>query len=200
MSKVKKSGPLKYEILYIVSNELSEQEVEKISEQINKIIEDSKAVIINAQSLGKRQLAYQIQKYNHGYYNLAVFESAGENVAKIDRLVRQMREILRYCIVRHVPKRIIPSGISSQESVSRRGGIIEKAKETKEETKIETPKSADIEEKPVIETVKTETKEAQEKEEVKKEEKKEEKEIKEEAPKEDLDKKLDDILEAKNLF
>lgn len=114
MSKVKKSGATRYEILYIVANKFTEDEVREINSRVNKIIEGNGGVIIESDLLGKRKLAYRIQKYDHGYYNLIIFDSKGEKVATMERLIRMMKEIIRHVIVVHQVKSIVPA-ISKKE-------------------------------------------------------------------------------------
>lgn len=199
MSKLKKTGPLKYEILYIVSNKFSEKEVEKINGKALKIISDQKCAIIKTKNLGKRQLAYKINKDNYGYYNLIVFESEGKKIALIDKAVRQMREILRYAIVRYIPERIALESSAAKAKSAPSSKTVEKIEEAKNKTAARKEEKAE-EEKAELQTKKEEkiTEEKSDKAaDAKNEAKKEEKAQKDD---EDLNKKLDDILEAKNLF
>lgn len=186
MSKTKPSGAISYEILYIISNKFSEEEAEKISEQIQKIIADTKANIVKIENIGKKPLAYEIKGNEYGYYTLIVFDSETKNIATIDRLIRQMHEILRYLIVRYIPRRIISAPNSSELRVSRRGGL---AEEAPAETKPEKNKQEkNLDEKLEEEDLKEKTENKQ------KPEEKKEKEAK------NLDEKLEEILDAKNLF
>jgi len=169
MSKTKKDNLARYEILYIVSNEFSEDEVNGIDAKVQKIIEDNKAKVTKKTSLGKRQLAYKIQKFDYGYYNLIIFETERENIANIDRLVRQMREILRYCIVINESDDVESLKSKEQSPKIKEKKVITKTNK-KDSPKPAAPKPSSI------------------------------KKTKDEEEKSGLDKKLDDILEAKNLF
>ncbi len=187
MSKTKKTNIARYEILYIVSNEFSEDEVVEMDKKVQKIVEDNKAKILKKESLGKKRLAYKIKKFDYGYYNFIIFETERENVIKIDRLVRQMREILRYCIV--VNNEDYESPKPKDEKEVKEAIEEEKSKDTEvKDTKI---KDAKVDkDKSIID---------EEKKDIKiKDAKVEDSEVDED--KDNLDKKLDDILEAKNLF
>lgn len=100
MSKVKPSGDSRYELLYIISNEFSEDEVKPIAEKVNNLIKDSQGQIIRAEEWGKKRLAYHIKKFQYGYYNLVEFTLSGANLAKLERSIRLANDILRHQIVR----------------------------------------------------------------------------------------------------
>lgn len=186
MSKTKKSNSALYEILYIVSNKFSEDEVEKIDKKVEKIIKENKGIITNKESLGKKRLAYPIKKFDYGYYNLIVFDTQKLNIANIDRLVRQMREILRYCIVLNVPKQIIKKKIEP----------VVKPKKEKSQIVNLSDKEEDVDKTDKV------TQEGKIKEEKKstKDDKKSDKVVIDKTDQDNLDQKLDDIIEAKNLF
>lgn len=99
MSKVKKSGKKHYEMLYIVSNRFTEEEVEPIVEKIHKAITDKGGEITYTENWGKKKMAYQIKGFGHGYYRLAEFNLDGEKLAGIDRLFRLSTDIIRHQII-----------------------------------------------------------------------------------------------------
>lgn len=173
MSKVKKSGTSRYEILYIIANKFSEEEARDIDAKVEKIIQDKKGIIISKHDLGKRQLAYDIKHFKFGYYKLIVFDILPKEVFQVDRLVRMLSEILRHCIVNYVSVPV---------------ASLEHYKDTAKEVVKEGSES--VEKEKAAEEVIIETEEKTEEIKSKKSEK----------PVKDLDAKLDDILEAKDLF
>ena len=203
MSKTKKSNEGRYEILYIVSNKFSEEEVKGIDTKIEKIITDNKAKITKKTSLGKKKLAYKIQKFDYGYYNLMIFETERENVNNIDRLVRQMREILRYCIVVNVDEEKFAAKTAEEPEQDKKKKGARKSFSKKPSSAPFAAKSAPAAAKTT--TDKEEVKQAvPESSDTKEKEDKPTKEVvsdkKTDDKKDNLDDKLDDILEAKNLF
>jgi len=99
MSKAKTSQIPHYELLYIVSNKYSEEEIKPIIAKVNKLIVDNEGKITNSQEWGKKKLAYPIQHFNYGYYNLVEFDCGGEKLKKINKEMRIDSDILRFQIV-----------------------------------------------------------------------------------------------------
>jgi len=48
---------------------------------------------------GKKRLAYPIDGLYYGYYNLVEFDLAGENLIKIEKLLRMANDIVRHQVV-----------------------------------------------------------------------------------------------------
>jgi small subunit ribosomal protein S6 len=99
MSKTKKSGIPHYELLFIVSNKFTEDEVKPIVEDVKKIIELNGGKITYAEVWGKKKFCYQIAGFSHGYYNLFEFDCAGQGLKEINEKLRLSGEILRHMIV-----------------------------------------------------------------------------------------------------
>ncbi len=100
MSKVKKSGNSHYELLYIISNEYSEDEIKPIAEKVRTLVKENQGEITKDEEWGKKRLAYHIKKYQFGYYNLLEFDLPALGLAKIERALRLSNEVLRHQIVR----------------------------------------------------------------------------------------------------
>lgn len=100
MSKIKKTGVSHYELLYIIPNKFTEDEAVKINEKIKKLIVDNNGNITFSEVWGKKRLAYAIDHFDHGYYNLFEFDLDGKNLEKIDTDMRISNEVLRHQIVK----------------------------------------------------------------------------------------------------
>jgi len=99
MSKTKSDQTPHYELLYLISNQYSEDEVKPIKGKVNSLISDNQGKITLVEDLGKKRLAYPIKGFRYGYYLLVEFDMIGENLAKVDRGLRMMSEVLRQQIV-----------------------------------------------------------------------------------------------------
>ena len=60
----------KYEIMFIVKADLSEEEVGSTVKSFEKVLTDMGAKIVKSQDLGQKKLAYEIKKQVRGYYHL----------------------------------------------------------------------------------------------------------------------------------
>lgn len=99
MAKNKDSKTPHYELLFIVSNKFTEDEVKPIVEEVKKTIETNGGEVSYAEYWGKKELAYAIEHFNHGYYALYEFDAAGEKMMKIDKDLRMNKKVLRHQIV-----------------------------------------------------------------------------------------------------
>ena len=102
MAKNKLGKTPHYELLYIVSNKYSEDELKPIVDKVNKLITDNEGKVTYEEVWGKKKLTYPIQGFSHGYYQLAEFDSSEEGVNKINHELRIDRDVLRHMIVSKV--------------------------------------------------------------------------------------------------
>jgi len=89
-----------YELLFIARPTLSTVEVERLSEQVKNSLTALGATILKSQTLGRRQLAYEIDRCREGTYVLFHFEGTGAELSELDRRLRVTDAVLRHLIVR----------------------------------------------------------------------------------------------------
>jgi small subunit ribosomal protein S6 len=118
MSKVKSGDTPHYELLYLISNKFSEDELKPIMEKVNLLITNSQGKITQSVNLGKKRLAYAIKGFRFGYYGLIEFYMPGINLAKVDHALRMMSEILRH--------QIVLKPLKTEEQINRDKKIAEK--------------------------------------------------------------------------
>ena len=99
MAKSKKSETPHYELLYIVSNQYTENEVAPIQAELKSIIEKNHGAVTYSENWGKKKLMYPINNFNHGYYALYEFDCESSNLGKINEELRLDNKILRFMIV-----------------------------------------------------------------------------------------------------
>jgi len=90
----------KYEIMFIVRPDIEEAEIKKIAEDMKVVLTNGKATIVEEKSMGQRELAYEVKKFNTGYYFLYVVEASSETIDEFDRVVRINENIIRHLIVK----------------------------------------------------------------------------------------------------
>ena len=76
----------KYELLYIINPNLTEEETAGIVEKFKTLIEQN-GTIDEMEEWGKRKLAYEINYLTEGYYVLIKFTSGPEFPAELDRIL-----------------------------------------------------------------------------------------------------------------
>lgn len=139
MSKTKKSGTPHYEMLYIISNQFTEDEVKPINEKVHKLVKDNGGEITYQEEWGKKKLCYPIKNFGYGYFFLVEFDLEGAKLANVDKILRMSNEILRHQIVTKV-KRSAAEIKQEKEKVEKK--IVEQkiAEEKEEEVKVEEAK------------------------------------------------------------
>lgn len=134
MSKIKSNKIPHYELLYIVSNKYSEDELKPIIEKVSKLIKDNSGNITYSEEWGNKKLAYPINRFNHGYYNLVEFDCEKEKLEKINKELRIDSDILR--------SQIVIKNIKTQEEINKEKKISEKiAAQAIKKEELETEKA-----------------------------------------------------------
>ena len=88
-----------YEVLFILSPQVPEEEATALSNEFRGIAEKTGATLKNEEAWGRRRLAYPINKFTEGNYHLFVFES-DSSLAELDRRMKNSDRIIRHMIVR----------------------------------------------------------------------------------------------------
>lgn len=116
-----------YELLYLISNKFSEEEIKPIAEKVNNLIINNQGKIAQGVNLGKKRLAYPIKGFRFGYYILVEFDMPGVNLINVDHALRMMSEILR--------QQIVLKELKTEEQINQDKKIAEKiaARSMKEE-------------------------------------------------------------------
>jgi small subunit ribosomal protein S6 len=91
-----------YEILLMLDPELAEERQEELIARMRQLVERSDGTWRSHDAWGRRRLAYPIRKHNDGVYHLVVFESAGETLDEISRVLKIDDGVLRHMATRHV--------------------------------------------------------------------------------------------------
>ncbi len=89
----------KYENVFIINPELSEDDTKALVEKFTGLI-SSNGTIENVNEWGKRKLAYPIDDYTEGYYVVVNFSSNPSFPAELSRVFNITDGILRSLVVR----------------------------------------------------------------------------------------------------
>ena len=87
----------KYELMYIINPNLSEEETAAIVEKFKALVEQH-GTLEEMEEMGKRKLAYEINYISEGYYVLVKFSSGPEFPAELDRVLGITDGVMRSLI------------------------------------------------------------------------------------------------------
>lgn len=85
-----------YETVFILNPVLSEDQAKDTVDKFVKVLNGTKANIINVEKWGLRKLAYAIQHKSTGFYNLIEFEAEGNAVAVLETEFRRDESVMRF--------------------------------------------------------------------------------------------------------
>ena len=85
-----------YETLYLINPELAEEDCRGIIDKFNSLIEKNKGVVVKVDEWGKKTLAYQIKKFDKGYYMLLQYCGEPGLLTELHRNFNLDDKILKY--------------------------------------------------------------------------------------------------------
>ena len=89
-----------YEIMYIVTPETADDDLTKINDAIAQTLTSQGATIANTELMGRRKMAYPINKKTEGHYVLLEVEGTGKEILELERRMRVNDAIIRFITVR----------------------------------------------------------------------------------------------------
>lgn len=90
--------PKNYELAYLFSPAVSEEEISKKSGEVNALIQENGGVLKYAESPKKVKLAYPVKKEKTAYFGYTTFTIIPETLISLDKKIKRP-EILRYFLV-----------------------------------------------------------------------------------------------------
>lgn len=89
-----------YEVMYIVDPDTPAERVNKLNEAVGKVVEKEGGKVVKMEDMGRRPLAYPIEKKTEGHYVLFEIEGTGSEIAELERRMRVNDMIIRYITIR----------------------------------------------------------------------------------------------------
>ena len=91
----------KYELVYVISPDVSDDQVNELHSQIEAIVQRMGGQIEKTDNWGRRKLAYEIGRHKEGTYVLEVINGSGELMKEIDRRLKVIADtVIRHLVVR----------------------------------------------------------------------------------------------------
>ncbi len=89
-----------YEVSFIVNPNTTEDDLKKLTGQLEHIITDQGGKITKTDHQGRKKLAYRIGKFDEGNYTFLYLEGSGREIAEVERRLRVNDAVIRYMTVR----------------------------------------------------------------------------------------------------
>jgi len=89
----------KYELMYILSSAVSDNDVPTVVDEVNKYLTSQGGTLLNQEMLGKKKLAYPIKKTRNGFYVVQTFNLEPRKLTEFDNKLRAIESIIRYLVV-----------------------------------------------------------------------------------------------------
>jgi len=96
-----------YELTYLISPNLSEEQLKIFQEKINFLIQQEQGILGRIINITKKRLAYPIRKNIQAYLSTLSFQLNPENLASLEKKLKAENYLLRYTIFAQKPKKII---------------------------------------------------------------------------------------------
>ncbi|WP_335871908.1 30S ribosomal protein S6 [Bacillus sp. 2205SS5-2] len=90
----------KYEFMYIIRPTVDDEAKKAVVERFSNVLTSNGAEIIESKDWGKRRLAYEINDFRDGFYQLVTVKSGSEAVNEFDRLAKISDDIIRHIVIK----------------------------------------------------------------------------------------------------
>ncbi|RIP34779.1 30S ribosomal protein S6 [Staphylococcus gallinarum] len=90
-----------YEVMYIVRPNIEEDAKKAVVERFNGILATNGSEVLETKDWGKRRLAYEINDFTEGYYNIVRIQTDNnEATDEFQRLAKINDDIIRFIVIR----------------------------------------------------------------------------------------------------
>jgi len=89
----------KYESVVIVNPNLEEESIKNLIKKFSDLI-NTDGKVTSVEEMGKRKLAYEIQKQKEGFYIVLKFEAKPELIAELERNYRITDEVIKFMVIK----------------------------------------------------------------------------------------------------
>ena len=90
----------RYETIFIIPADLTEDEINALIERYQSIITKNKGMVIKVEKWGKRKMAYEIKKQIRGFYVLMDLVSDNAVITELERNFKIDEKILKFMTIK----------------------------------------------------------------------------------------------------
>ncbi len=89
----------RYELMYIVASSVSDDQIPTIIDGVLNLVKGDGGTVVKEEGLGKKKLAYPIEKTRNGFYDLVTFDIDGEKLNALSTKIQNAEGVIRHLIV-----------------------------------------------------------------------------------------------------
>ena len=89
-----------YEIIFIVRPDVTEEDVDKLIAQMEGVVTGAGGQVEKVEKLGRRRLAYRVEKQREGIYVLFRLQGSGDTVKEFERRLKVLDTVIKYLTIR----------------------------------------------------------------------------------------------------
>ncbi|MBI1941029.1 MAG: 30S ribosomal protein S6 [Acidobacteria bacterium] len=90
----------KYEMIFVVRPDLPEEEVDKLVAQMEGVVTGTGGRVEKVEKMGRRRLAYRVQRHREGFYVFFTVEGDGDTVKEFERRLKVTDTVIKFLTVR----------------------------------------------------------------------------------------------------
>jgi len=95
-----------YELTYLISPDLNEENIQKVISKIEFALQESKGILVETRKHKIMDLGNEIKKHKKALLAITKFQIAPENQKLLQEKIKQINEILRFSILNLKPRHI----------------------------------------------------------------------------------------------
>ena len=103
-----------YETIYIVNPTLDDDSLKEAIDKFSDLIKKLKGTIVKINEWGKRKLAYDVKRFDKGYYVVLDFCALPKMLTELERNLKLDDRILKYITVK-IDENVDPKDLVSKE-------------------------------------------------------------------------------------
>ena len=88
-----------YELMFVTRTDVDEEALKATREKVESVITSGGGEVVSFDDMGKRRLAYEIDKHREGIYSLYNFRSTPDVVKELERIININDNILRHLTI-----------------------------------------------------------------------------------------------------
>jgi small subunit ribosomal protein S6 len=89
-----------YELMFIVRPDMTDEDLDKLISTLSSVVPASGGSIQRVDKMGKRRLAYVVNRFHEGIYVLMIVEGGGATIHELERRLRVTEQVIKFLTVR----------------------------------------------------------------------------------------------------